>query len=211
MYPKQNLLNWLNYMLEYNRISFNAKNFIHKICWFGNEIGHQDIILGACRYVIDVIRNSDINSKPRILSEQNSTSAPSIFLTSKPGAIMNIDILLESTLLSFSLLDENGFVKEIWNNDYFLADISLRSLGSFFKFSEITTLHVKDSFIAFAEDYLMSDISSFSDFRNVEFNKEIENMMCKDSDAKDLLVSVQQQMYIKAFMLLYVTYIKCII
>lgn len=90
MYPKQNLLNWLNYMLEYNRISFNAKNFIHKICWFGNEIGHQDIILGACRYVIDVIRNSDINSKPRILSEQNSTSAPSIFLTSKPGAIMNI-------------------------------------------------------------------------------------------------------------------------
>ncbi|GAA5800429.1 hypothetical protein HPULCUR_005859 [Helicostylum pulchrum] len=68
-----------------------------------------------------------------------------------------------------------------------------------------------DLFIAFAEDYLMSDISSFSDFRNVEFNKEIENMMCKDSDAKDLLVSVQQQMYIKAFMLLYVTYIKCII
>ncbi|GAA5800355.1 hypothetical protein HPULCUR_005783 [Helicostylum pulchrum] len=175
------------------------------------ELGYHAIESGAFRYVVDVIRNSDISSKPRILLEQNSTSSSSIFLTSKPGAIMNIDISIESTLLYFSFLDENGFDKESWNNDYFLTDISLRSLGSFFRFSEITTLNVKDSFIVFAEEYLMSDISSFSDFRNVEFNKEIENILYEDSLAEDLLVSVQQHVYIKTFVLLYMTYIKDVI
>ncbi|KAI8087299.1 hypothetical protein BDF21DRAFT_226510 [Thamnidium elegans] len=214
MYPDDNILSWSQYMLEYNRISFNAKNVTHKGDWFGRS-EYQDIVIGALRYVLDVIRNSDINSKPRILPVQNRISSSSIFLKSKPEAMMNIDITVKSTLLSFSLLDENGFVKEIWDHDYFLTDKTLRSLGSFFSFSEITTLHVKCSFIAFAEDHLMGDIPSFSDFKNVEFNNdiaiEIESILCKNSHAEDLLVSTQQQIYIKNFTLLYMTYIKYII
>ncbi|KAI9263515.1 hypothetical protein EDC94DRAFT_606987 [Helicostylum pulchrum] len=211
IYINSNLTKWSNYMLEYNRISFNAKNIIDKSYFMEKELGYHAIESGAFIYVVDVIRNSDISSKPRILPEQNSTSSSSIFLTSKPGAIMSIDISIESTLLSFSFLDENGFVKESWNNDYFLTDISLRSMGSFFRFSEITTLNVKDSFTVFAEEYLMSDISSFSDFRNIEFSKEIENILCEDSLAEDPLVSVQQHIYIKTFVLLYMTYIKDVI
>ncbi|KAG2237166.1 hypothetical protein INT48_004668 [Thamnidium elegans] len=174
MYPDDNILNWSQYMLEYNRISFNAKNVTHKGDWFRRS-EYQDIAIGALRYVLDVIRNSDINSKPRILPVQNRISSSSIFLNSKPEAMMNIDITAKSTSLSFSLLDENGFVKEIWDHDYFLTDKTLRSLDSFLSFLEITTLHVKYS------------------------------------HAEDLLVSTQQQIYIKTFTLLYMTYIKYII
>ncbi|KAI8087260.1 hypothetical protein BDF21DRAFT_414035 [Thamnidium elegans] len=214
MYPDDNILNWSKYMLEYNQISFNAKNVTHKGYWFKGS-KYQEIAIGALRYVLDVIRNSDINSKPRILPVQNRISSSSIFLNSKPEAMMNIDITAKSTSLSFSLLDENGFVKEIWDHDYFLTDKTLRSLDSFLSFLEITTLHVKYSFIAFAEDHLMGDIPSFSDFKNVEFNNdiaiEIESILCKNSHAEDLLVSTQQQIYIKTFTLLYMTYIKYII
>ncbi|KAI8047147.1 hypothetical protein BDF21DRAFT_222242 [Thamnidium elegans] len=86
-------------------------------------------MLGASIYSINAIKNSSIHSKPCILSTEHSAISPSIFLDSKPDTIMNIDILLESTALSFSLLDENGLVKEIWNHDYFVPDISLRSLA----------------------------------------------------------------------------------
>ncbi|KAI8047151.1 hypothetical protein BDF21DRAFT_405172 [Thamnidium elegans] len=85
---------------------------------------------GTFRYSISTIKNSNIYGKPRILSIEHSAISSSIFLNSKPDAIMNIDIMLDSTVLSFSLLDENGLVKEIWNHDYFVPDIgiSLRSL-----------------------------------------------------------------------------------
>ncbi|KAI9263627.1 hypothetical protein EDC94DRAFT_659080 [Helicostylum pulchrum] len=121
-------------------------------CW-SEKIEHRNILREASRYAIDAIRNSNINSKPRILPVQNSTSSPSIFLKSKPDSIISIDISIESTLLSFSFLDENGFVKKIWDHGYFVTDAR---------------------FIAFAEDYLISDISSFSDFRNAECNNDIE-------------------------------------
>ncbi|KAI8047056.1 hypothetical protein BDF21DRAFT_435206, partial [Thamnidium elegans] len=114
-------------MFEYNRISSApAISYLKPF-----------IMRGTSRYSINAIQNSNIYGKPRILSTEHSAISSSIFLNSKPDAIMNIDILLESTVLS----------KKIWNHDYFVPDIgiSLRSLGSFFTFSEVATLNVKNS------------------------------------------------------------------
>ncbi|KAI8067207.1 hypothetical protein BDF21DRAFT_111132 [Thamnidium elegans] len=130
------LLQWSRFMIDYNRISFDS-NFIVPKNPLYKSIDDALIVGGAFRYSISTIQNSNIYGKPRILSTEHSVTSPSIFLNSKPDAIMNIDILLESTALSFSVLDENGLVKEIWNHDYFIPDISLRSLGSFFDFSEV--------------------------------------------------------------------------
>ncbi|KAI8047267.1 hypothetical protein BDF21DRAFT_434598, partial [Thamnidium elegans] len=130
-------------MFEYNRISLDSSYFLPKII-LNKYIDSQDIMHGTSRYSINAIQNSNIYGKPRILSTEHSAISSSIFLNSKPDAIMNIDVLLESTVLSFSLLDENGLVKEIWDYDYFVPDISLHSLGSFFTFSEVITLNVKN-------------------------------------------------------------------
>ncbi|KAI9344471.1 hypothetical protein BD770DRAFT_447166 [Pilaira anomala] len=73
--------------------------------------------------MFDALQNSDVYSKPRILSTKYSATSPSIFLKSKPDANTSID--------------ENGLVKEIWNHDYFVPDTCV---------SEVTTLNVKSSY-----------------------------------------------------------------
>ncbi|KAG2232835.1 hypothetical protein INT48_005703 [Thamnidium elegans] len=140
----EGLLQWSRFMFVYNRITFGSNYIVPKNLSY-KSISDQDIMYGTFRYSINAIQNADIYNKPRILSTEHSAISPSIFLDSKPDTIMNIDILLESTVLSLSLLDENGLVKEIWNHDYFVPDIGLRSLGSFFTFSEVATLNVKNS------------------------------------------------------------------
>ncbi|KAI8047265.1 hypothetical protein BDF21DRAFT_457378, partial [Thamnidium elegans] len=147
----------------------------------------------------------------RVYYQQTSAISSSIFLNSKPDAIMNIDILLESTVLSFSLLDENGLVKEIWNHDYFVPDISLRSLGSFFTFSEVVTLNVKNSFITFVEEYLVGESNISSIVLNKDMLIEIENILSAESHNKDIMVSMQQQVYIKAFVSIYMIYMNVIV
>ncbi|KAG2230585.1 hypothetical protein INT48_006890 [Thamnidium elegans] len=174
-------------------------------------IGPPNIIEGAARYSFDAVQNSDIYSKPRILSTDHSTTSSSIFLNSNPGAIMNIDISLESTMLSFSLLNENGLVKEIWNHDYFVSDKSLRSLGSFFTFSEVVTLNVKNSFIAFFDQYLTDESIISSGVLDKDVLIEIENILSAESPNKELLISTQQQVYIKSLVLIYMTYINDIV
>ncbi|KAG2232454.1 hypothetical protein INT48_005171 [Thamnidium elegans] len=141
----QGLLQWSRFLFEYNRISVSSSYIVPKSLLY-KYIDSQDIMRGTFRYSINAIQNSNIYSKPRILSTEHSATSSSIFHNSKPDAIMNIDILLESTILSFSLLDENGLVKGIWDHDYFVPDIGLLSLGSFFTFSEVVTLNVKNSF-----------------------------------------------------------------
>ncbi|KAI9273931.1 hypothetical protein EDC94DRAFT_113854 [Helicostylum pulchrum] len=118
---------------------------------------------------------------------------------------MNIDISLESTTLSFSLLDENGLVKEVWDHDYFVPDSRLRSLGSFFSFSEKINGIIR--FIKSVKEHLKNK----SNISSSKLNKEIENILNFDSRNKDLLVSTQQQVYIKAFVLIYIIYINHIV
>ncbi|GAA5811591.1 hypothetical protein MFLAVUS_005031 [Mucor flavus] len=190
------LLDWSEYLFEYNRISFGS-NYIIPIRLRNTEFDYSGVLGGAIQYLFEAIQNSDIYSKPRILPTEHSTTSSSIFLNTKPDAIFNIDISLESTALSFSLLDENGLVKDIRSHKYFVPGIPLRSLGSFFRFSEVTTLNVKSSFIASVKEHL-TDKTNIS---SCELNKEVENILNFESHNKDLLVSTQQQVYIKAFIL----------
>ncbi|GAA5808493.1 hypothetical protein MFLAVUS_001884 [Mucor flavus] len=186
--------------------------------------GLQNILEGAVRYMFDALQNSDVYSKPRILSTENSATSSSIFLKSKPDAILNIDISLESTALSYSLLDENGLVKQIWDHDYFVHDIPLLSLGSFFGFSEVTTLNVKSSFINISDinnkkingiiRFIKSVKEHLKDKSNIfssKLNEEIKNVLNFESSNKDLLISTQQQIYIKDFVQIYMIYINDII
>ncbi|KAG2236214.1 hypothetical protein INT48_008574 [Thamnidium elegans] len=206
----EGLLQWSRFLFVYNRISFASNYIVHKSP-LNQPIEYQDITHGIFRYTSNAIQNSNIYGKPRILATEHSEISPSIFLNSKPDAIMDIGILLESTVLSFSLLDENGLVKEIWNHDYFVPDIGLRSLRSFFTFSEVATLNVKNSFITFVEEYLKDGSNISSVVLNKEMLIEIENILSIENHNKDIMVSTQQQVYIKAFVLIYMIYLNVII
>ncbi|KAI8087059.1 hypothetical protein BDF21DRAFT_450267 [Thamnidium elegans] len=201
------MLNWSKYMLEYYRISFNDKITVHEINSL-KVIDHEIVTVGAGYYAFDAIYNSDIYCRPRII--ENPATSSSIFLKSKPNAILNLDISLESTLLSFSLLDENGLIKQIWKNDYFVTDISLRSLGSFFKFSEVLTLTITHSFITLMEKYIVG-YSGNEDELEKSIMADTETIFNIESNTKDLLVSTQHLIYITLFKFLYITYIKKIV
>ncbi|KAI8070277.1 hypothetical protein BDF21DRAFT_401580 [Thamnidium elegans] len=75
---------------------------------------------------------------------------------------LQLDISLESTMLSPSCLDENGLVKNNWNHNYFVPDIG---------FSDVATLKVKNSFITNSSDFSL-DMSLFGtedDLRDIGF------------------------------------------
>ncbi|KAI8047202.1 hypothetical protein BDF21DRAFT_457392 [Thamnidium elegans] len=188
----EGLLQCSRFMFEYNRLSFDSSYIVPKSI-SDKSIDNQEIMHGASRYSVNTIQNSNIYDKPRILSTEHSAISSSIFLNSKPDAIMSIDILLESTMLSFSLLDENGLVKEIWDYDYFVPDIGLRSLGSFFDVSEVTTLNVKKSFITFVEKYVTDESNISSVVLNKDMLIEIENILSVENHNKDRMISTQQK------------------
>ncbi|KAI8047198.1 hypothetical protein BDF21DRAFT_210911 [Thamnidium elegans] len=85
----EGLLQWSRFMFEYNRIS-SGSNYIVPKNRSNKYIDNKDIIRGASRYLISAIQNSNIYGKPRILSTKHSAISSSIFLNSKPDAIMNI-------------------------------------------------------------------------------------------------------------------------
>ncbi|KAI9261374.1 hypothetical protein EDC94DRAFT_648773 [Helicostylum pulchrum] len=208
------LLYWAGILFEYNRIFFGSNNVIHKrlgIATFDNK----SVLVGAARYMFNALHNSDIYSKPRILYTEDSATSSSIFLKSKPDAILNIDISLESTMLSFSLLDENGLVKQMWGHDDFVPDTRLRALGSFFSFSDVTTLNIKNLFIVFVDEYFMNDPNLFFNEEYDVFHKymvaEIEDILSLERQNKDALASTQQQVYIKSFVSIYLIYINYIL
>ncbi|GAA5810939.1 hypothetical protein MFLAVUS_004367 [Mucor flavus] len=124
--------------------------------------------------------------------------------TSQKRDIHMLNNFLKSTALLFSLLSENGLVKEILSLDYFEPDISFGSLGSFFSFSELSTLNC-----------FTNDPNFFSVDKNNVFDKGtvavIEDLLNLESSNKDLLVSTQQQIDIKAFVSTYWIYINNIV
>ncbi|GAA5817549.1 hypothetical protein MFLAVUS_011097 [Mucor flavus] len=185
----KNLLNWSRYILAYSEISTRNKNAINAVSWFTENEKE-----GSCLYGYNAIQKADIYSKPRIISTQDPTTSSSIFIKSKPDAIMNIDISLESTLLSFSLLDENGFIKEIWDHDYFVTNTR---------------------FIMFAQEYLMGDSNIFAGGKDTVLSNDImvglQAILNVESRAKDSLISTERQVYIKAFVLIYMIHIKNIV
>ncbi|KAI8067314.1 hypothetical protein BDF21DRAFT_112613 [Thamnidium elegans] len=85
----EGLLQWSRFMFEYNRISVSS-NYIVPKSLSNKYIDNRDIINGIFRYSVNAIQGSSIYSKPRILLTDHSAISSSIFLNSKPDAIMNI-------------------------------------------------------------------------------------------------------------------------
>ncbi|GAA5809941.1 hypothetical protein MFLAVUS_003356 [Mucor flavus] len=99
------------------------------------------------------------------------------------------DISLKSTLLSCALLDDHGLVEEVFDHSYF------------------TQVWM---FIQFAESYLLGNNFCADKNATVKENiiSEIETILNVDYSSGAVLISTQQQVYLKAFFLMYMVYIK---
>ncbi|GAA5815480.1 hypothetical protein MFLAVUS_008992 [Mucor flavus] len=115
-------------------------------------------------------------------------------------------ISLGSTLFTYSLLDEDGSIQQIFNNDGQV--VNLPPLGHFYTLSNTTTLNVKERFIPFAEKYFLGDLDDFNVDDNVFMKDEIKAILTKHLSTGELLVSTNNPKYIKAFILMYMVYIK---
>ncbi|KAI9259795.1 hypothetical protein EDC94DRAFT_153832 [Helicostylum pulchrum] len=208
------LLKWVSCIMEHNRRSLNSItkmtridiSFIYALC-LGN------ITSGAGFGVLEATKSSNINSKPRILNTDISDLSSSVFSNySKANAIINIDISLKSTILSLSLLNDDGLAEEIFDHSHFTGEKYLPSLETFYQVSHVTALIVKEQFISFADAYLVNDINNLADDEDIhDCIYDIEEILGKCISANEVLVSTEQKVYIKAFLLMYMTYIKEII
>ncbi|GAA5811577.1 hypothetical protein MFLAVUS_005016 [Mucor flavus] len=126
-----------------------------------------------------LVQNDLVKNEPRILSTEHSATSSSIFLKSKPDAILNIGISFESTMLSYSLLDENGLVKEIWDHDYFVSDIQF----IMFVDEKLSTITV-DSML------LKRLFGTEDDLRDVIYTS---NLVQKDDSSKKLRIATNAE------------------
>ncbi|GAA5804855.1 hypothetical protein HPULCUR_010363 [Helicostylum pulchrum] len=169
------------------------------------------LLTGAGIGIFEAVKHSDMYCKPRIMQSKDSTTSSSVFLNSKPDAIVNLDISLGSTLLMYSLLNEDGLIQQIFDHDYLIAD-NLPPLGHFYTFSNSTTLNVKEQFIPFAERYLLGGVADFTADDGVSIKKnllfEMKAILTKELSNGEALISTYKPEYINAFVLMYIIYIK---
>ncbi|GAA5812910.1 hypothetical protein MFLAVUS_006371 [Mucor flavus] len=203
----KNTVKWLNYILECN---IRSLNYV-KINPDQEDIGPDFLLSGAGLVVCEAIQHSDIYCKPRIMPSEDLNISSSVFLNSEPGAIIDLDISLGSTLFTYLLLDEDGSVRKVFNHDDFIAD-NLPPLGHFFSFSKTITLNVKKQFITFAERYLLGDLADLTVDEGVFIKKdlsfEMKAILTKQLLTGEVLVSINKPKYFDAFILMYMAYIK---
>ncbi|GAA5815466.1 hypothetical protein MFLAVUS_008978 [Mucor flavus] len=200
------MIPWLTYILECNRRSLNCITTINKIKPKENYINPDLLLYGASKGVFEAVQHSDIYCNPRIVSSGDLNTSSSVFLNSKPDAIVNLDISLGSTLFTYSLLNEDGSIQQIFNNDGQV--VNLPPLGHFYTFSKMTTLNVKERFILFAEKYFLGDLVDFTVDDSVFMKDEIKAILTEHLSTGEVLVSTNNLKYIKAFILMYMVYIK---
>ncbi|KAI9261334.1 hypothetical protein EDC94DRAFT_127399 [Helicostylum pulchrum] len=113
-------LKWLTYTLEYSRRSLNY--IITTKTPRESDIIPSFLLKGACIGIFEAIQHSYMYCKPHIMQSEDPTTSSSVFLNSKPDAIINLDISLGSTLLTYSFLNEDGLTQQILNHDDLIAD-----------------------------------------------------------------------------------------
>lgn len=108
-----NLVNWSKSMLEYNRTTSDLKitRYEYNIAiTFSFDFLHH----GSIVYIREAIQNSDLYSKPRIISSNKMYSRSSIFIKSKPDAIMNIGIIkLSRKLVTHTKTFANRYIPRV--------------------------------------------------------------------------------------------------
>ncbi|KAI9258435.1 hypothetical protein EDC94DRAFT_675763 [Helicostylum pulchrum] len=190
----------------------NQKKFITSLSPLSVCAGISSFFFGDLKEragigIFEAIKHSDMYCKPHIMQSEDSTTSSSVFLNSKPDAIVNLDISLESTLLTCSLLNEDGLTQQILNHDDLIAD-NLPPLGRFYTFSYATTLNVKEQFIPFAERYLLGNLADDSVSIKKDLLFEMKAILTKELFNEETLISSNKPEYIKAFVLMYMIYIK---
>ncbi|GAA5800176.1 hypothetical protein HPULCUR_005601 [Helicostylum pulchrum] len=122
-----------------------------------------------------------------------------------------VHISLGSTLLTYSILNGDGLIQQIFDHDDLIAD-NLPPLGHFYTFSNTTTLNIKEQFIPFAERYLLGDLADFTADDGISIKKnllfEMKAILNKEISKGEALISTYKPKYINAFVLMYVIYIK---
>ena len=88
--PESVTLTWLEYILEYNRRSLNS--IVTTITPTGQGITPSSLLEGARIGTFEAIQHSDMYRKPHIMQSEDSTTSSSVFLNSKPDAIVNLGI-----------------------------------------------------------------------------------------------------------------------
>ncbi|GAA5812706.1 hypothetical protein MFLAVUS_006164 [Mucor flavus] len=199
------------------RRSLNCITTINKIELGEYNFKWRNLLYGAGIGIFETIQHSDIYCSPRIMPSEDLNISSSVFLNSKPNAIINLgmrkcrallfDISFGSTLFTCSLLNEDGSIQHIFNHNDFTAD-NLPPLEHFYTFSNTTTLNVKERFIPFAEKYFLGDLAVFIVDDSVFMKDEIKAILTEHLSTGEVLVSTNNPKYIEAFILMYMVYIK---
>ncbi|GAA5806592.1 hypothetical protein HPULCUR_012132 [Helicostylum pulchrum] len=181
-------LTWLEYILEYNRRSLNY--IVTNIDPLESDIEPPFLLKGAGIGIFEAVRHSVMYGKPLIMQSEDLSTSSSVFLNSKPDVIVNLDISLGSTLLTYSLLNKDGLIQQILDHDYLIAD----------------------KFIPFAERYLLGDLADCTSDDGVSIKKdllfEMKALLNKELSNGEALISTYKPKYINAFVLMYMIYIK---
>ncbi|GAA5800242.1 hypothetical protein HPULCUR_005667 [Helicostylum pulchrum] len=88
-------LTWLAYILEYNRRSLNS--IVTNIDPTKNNIMPSTLLEGASIGIFEAIQHSDMYRKPLIMQSEDPTASSSVFLNSKPDAIISLGDLADFT------------------------------------------------------------------------------------------------------------------
>ncbi|GAA5800174.1 hypothetical protein HPULCUR_005599 [Helicostylum pulchrum] len=173
----------------------NQKHFIMSlsplsVCAGISSFLFSDLKEGAGIGIFEAVRHSVMYGKPLIMQSEDLSTSSSVFLNSKPDVIVNLDISLGSTLLTYSLLNKDGLIQQILDHDYLIAD----------------------KFIPFAERYLLGDLADCTSDDGVSIKKdllfEMKALLNKELSNGEALISTYKPKYINAFVLMYMIYIK---
>ncbi|GAA5803240.1 hypothetical protein HPULCUR_008717 [Helicostylum pulchrum] len=200
------LLGWINIMIEYNRRSLSSTTIAIEPSVDIDPISLNCIVSGASFAAMEIVKNSSKYRKPLIIESKDVSTSSSIFLNSGPDAIVNIDLSYKSTVLSYSLMDDDGVIEKIFDHNYFTNNKALVSLSSFFNVSEEITLNVEEQFIPFADKYF-SDVGCLSQNKK-EILPQFKKILDSTLSTKQVLVSTTQLKYFNAFMFMYLVYIR---
>ncbi|KAG2236863.1 hypothetical protein INT48_002676 [Thamnidium elegans] len=113
-------------------------------------------ILDFCRHSLDYIiatREPDVNIKRAFAQYLIKGAAVNAFEAIQHSDIFTSpNISFKSTSLSYLAVNNDGFIENIFANDYIMGHKSLPSLGTFYNVSDITELRVKESGIIRNDD-----------------------------------------------------------
>ncbi|GAA5807753.1 hypothetical protein MFLAVUS_001130 [Mucor flavus] len=182
------LNNLIESTLARNTLTTDRKSHVASLDYISDNEPSR-LFRGAALGAFETIKNCSMHCTPNIRREEK----PVISLST----IINIDISRKSTLLSFSVLNDNGDIESIYDHNHIETNNSLLSICE----TWITMPFDKK------EHIFNLTFTDQEPLRGEEFILNIEQIL-KDSSKKKMVISVSQQRYIKNYVLEYLVYVK---